>query len=129
MIETDFQGIFKVGVGNFRRKNSIGVAVQLADQRIEMRTNKLNIENSVPAMAIQFFMGTAQMGTDDDSTIAIGQFMNSFKGQVQESPDAGVIANAITFGSRYEGDIEIDPDEYGFIDQVLWTQIFQSRQS
>jgi hypothetical protein len=89
----------------------------------------LNIENSVPAVAIQFFMGTAQVGTDDDPAIAIGQFMNSFERQIQETPDAGVIADAITFGSRYERDIEIDPNEYGFIDQVLWTQIFQSRQS
>jgi hypothetical protein len=78
-------------------------------------------------MTVQFFMGTAQMGADDDSTIPIGQFMNSFKGQVQESPDAGVITNAITFGSRYERDVEIDPDEYGFVDQMLWKQVFQPR--
>ena len=129
MFETNFQGIFKVGVGNFRRKNGVGVAVQFADQRVEMRTNKLNIENSVPAMAVQFFMGTAQMGADDDPAIAFGQFMNSVKRQVQEPPDAGVIADTITFGSRYEGNIEIDSDEYGFVDQMLWAQILQSRQS
>ncbi len=129
MIEADFQGIIEIGVRDFRRKNGVGVGVQFADQRVEMGTNKLNIENSVPAMTVQFFMGSAQMGADDDPAIAVGQFMNSLKHQVQESPDAGVIADTITFGSRYEGNIEIDPDEEGFVDQMLRTQILQSRQS
>ena len=125
MFETDFQGILEIGVCDFRRKNSVGVAVQFADQRVEMRTNKLNIEYSVPAMAIQFFMGTAQVGADDDPAIAPGQFMNSLKRQIQEPPDAGVIADAITFGSRYKGNVEIDSDKYGFVDQMLRTQILQ----
>ena len=80
-------------------------------------------------MVIQLFVGTSQMGADDDSAVALGQFMNSFECQIQESSDAGVIADAKTLGSRYERNIEIDPDEYGFVDQVLWTQIFQLRQS
>ena len=129
MIETDFQGILEIGVRDFRRENSVGVAVQFTDQRVEMGTNKLNIENSVPAMTIQSFMGAAQMGADDDPAIAVGQFMDTFERQIQETPDAGVIADAITFGSRYERDIEIDPDEEGFVDQMLRTQILQSRQS
>ena len=129
MFETDFQGILEIGVRDFRRENGVGVAVQFTDQRVEMRTNKLNIENSVPSMMIQFFMGAAQMGADDDPAIAVSQFMNSLKRQVQESPDAGVIADAITFGSRYEGNIEINPDEYGFVDQMLRTQILQARES
>lgn len=69
------------------------------------------------------------MGADDDPAITVGQFMNSLERQVQEPPDAGVIADAITFGSRYEGNVEIDSDEYGFVDQMLRTQILQSRQS
>jgi predicted transcriptional regulator len=31
MIETNFESIFKVGIYNFRRENSIGVAVQFSD--------------------------------------------------------------------------------------------------
>ena len=129
MFETDFQGFLEIGVRDFRRENGVGIAVQFPNQRVEMRTNKLNIENSVPAMTIQSFMGAAQMGADDDPAIAVSQFMNSLQRQVQESPDAGVIADAITFGSRYEGNVEIDSDEYGFVDQMLRTQILQSRQS
>ena len=129
MFEADFQGFLEIGVREFRRENGVGIAVQFTDQRVEMGTNKLNIENSVPAMTIQSFMGAAQMGADDDPAIAVSQFMNSLQRQVQESPDAGVIADAITFGSRYEGNVEIDSDEYGFVDQMLRTQILQSRQS
>ena len=129
MIETDFQGILEIRVRDFRRENGVGVAVQFTDQRVEMGTNKLNIENSVPAMTIQSFMGAAQMGADDDPAIAVSQFMNSLKRQVQESPDAGVIADAITFGSRYEGNIEINSNEDGFVDQMFRTQILQPRQS
>ena len=72
MIETNFQRIFKVGVGDFRRKNSVGVAVSFTDQSIKVSADKLNVENSVPSNVIFGFILATGLSSAGYQEIEIG---------------------------------------------------------
>ena len=91
----DLQRMFHVRIDNFRRENRISVAIQLANQRIEMGAYKLKIENPVPSGLTFLLMGPAQMRPYNNTTITVGQFVNFFKRGVKKPANACVIGNSV----------------------------------
>ena len=95
-----------------------------------MIADELHVEDSIPSGVIFILVWAAKMRAYDHPAIAASQVMNSFKRQVEETPDAGVVGDTIIIiAGHINRHVKVTADEDCFPNQIRRTQGIHCRQS
>ena len=57
----DFQRMLHMGINRFWREDGVSISINFSDQSIEMRGDKLDVEDAIPAGLVFRFMRPAKV--------------------------------------------------------------------
>ena len=65
-----------MGINRFWREDGVSISINSSDQSIEMRGDKLDVEDAIPTGLVFRFMRPTKVLTDNDSAISIRQLVD-----------------------------------------------------